>query len=80
MPRPSKNTKRFKNIVRFLLGEEQLDGRWIGDDPPLTKTGRRRTYWWRSELRDTTEKLLYELWLAKEQASEHSPLRRQKAK
>lgn len=69
MPRQSKNTKRFKEVVRFLLGEGKLDGMWFGDKPPTTKAGRPRPYWWRSELRDATEKLLYEMWLAKERAA-----------
>lgn len=67
--RQSKNTKRFKEVVRFLLGEVPLDGRWFGDDPPKTKTGRPKPYWWRSELRPVTEKLLFELWSARERAA-----------
>ena len=71
MPRQqqSKNTKRFKEVVRFLLGEGQLDGRWFGDDPPTTAKGRPKPYWWRSYLRGASEKMLFELWSAKERAT-----------
>lgn len=71
----SANTKRLKAVVRFLLGEAELDGRWFGDEPPKTKTGRRQPYWWRSELRDVTEKMLVELWRAKEQAAPFTGVR-----
>lgn len=66
--RQTKNTKRFKEVVLFLLGEKPLDGRWFGDEPPKTESGRRRPYWWRKDLRGTSEKLLFELWSAKERS------------
>lgn len=71
MPRKqmSANTKRLKEVVLFLLGEKPLDGRWFGDDPPRTAKGRAKPYWWRSELRNTTERALFELWSAKERAN-----------
>lgn len=65
----SKDTKRFKEVVRFLLGEGQLEGRWFGDKSPTTEKGRPRPYWWRVHLRATSEKVLFELWSAKERAS-----------
>jgi hypothetical protein len=68
MPRQSANTKRFKAVVRFLLGEAPLDGRWFGDEPPKTKTGRPPPYWWRTELRSATEKMLFDLCGARENA------------
>lgn len=70
MPRvkQTKNTKRFKEIVLFLLGEKPLDGHWFGDTPPSVK-GRPRPYWWRSHLRGSSEKLLFELWSAKERTT-----------
>lgn len=64
----SEDTKRFKEVVRFLLGEAPLDGRWFGDDPPTTPKGRPMPYWWRSHLRSAAEKTLFELWSAKERA------------
>lgn len=64
----SKDLKRFKEVVRFLLGEAELDGRWFGDDPPTTAKGQPKPYWWRSHLRIASEKLLFELWSAKERA------------
>lgn len=73
--RQSANTKRLKAVVRFLLGEAPLDGRWFGDEPPKTKAGRPRHYWWRSELRGATEKMLFELWSAKEQAAPFTGVR-----
>lgn len=72
--RQSKDTKRFKEIVRFLLGEAPLDGHWFGDIPPNPK-GRPRPYWWRSHLRGASEKVLYELFFAKERAAPFTGVR-----
>lgn len=62
------NTKRLKEVVRFLLGEAPLDGRWFGDDPPKMKSGRPRPFWWRAELRTVAERTLFELWSANERS------------
>lgn len=41
MPRKttSADVKRFKKVVRFLLGEAPLDGCWFGDPPPTKVAG-----------------------------------------
>ena len=61
----SKNTKRFTEVVRYLLGEAPLDGHWFGDTPPHPTKGRLMPYWWRTHLRGASEKILFELWSAK---------------
>lgn len=41
----------LREVVSFLLGEGSLDGKWFGDEPPLTASGRKAPYWWRKNLR-----------------------------
>lgn len=50
--------ERLREIGAFLLGEGQLDGRWFGDDPPTTPSGRPRVYWWRVQLRSALADLI----------------------
>lgn len=43
----------FPQVIRFLLGEDSLDGRWYGDEPG----DQRPSFWWRTHLRKTISDL-----------------------
>jgi len=42
--------RELEEVVAFLCGEGQLEGRWFGDAPPRVN-GRLHPYWWRKNLR-----------------------------
>jgi hypothetical protein len=59
----------LEGVVKFLLGERPLDGRWFGDDPPVTASGMKRHYWWRTDLRKAHADMAKRLEAAERDAS-----------
>lgn len=56
------SVERLREVIAFLLGEGELDNRWFGDgSAPLVAGKYRAPYWWRTQLRETTDSLLHQL-------------------
>jgi len=65
----------LEGVVKFLLGERPLDGRWFGDDPPVTASGLKRRYWWRADLRRAHAAMAKRLEAAERDAARYRWLR-----
>lgn len=51
----------LREVVDFLCGVGELDGRNFGDAPPYDMAGRKQPYWWREHLRQATAPFLASL-------------------
>lgn len=46
---PTQTTELLPDVIKFLLGEDELDGCWFGQTKPVNAIGE---FWWRKYLRE----------------------------